>query len=180
MKTFKKFGFTALAVLAIALASCSSDSDGGGSSDLDTYISATVNGVDFETSSIQGQPVGVASKSGTGDTQFITVSCGNQTSFDDQEHQAIFIALVGPLTAGSTYQINSSTNNTLGYTEVNGDNDLTWDTGDCDNATGSITVTSITDTKIEGTFSFTGSDDENCSSQKTATNGKFRGTFQTN
>lgn len=177
MKTLKKIGFIAFAAFTLVLSSCSSDSDGGGSSSLDTYITAKVDGVSFETASIQGQSVGVAMKQGTGDMQLITISCGDQTSFDDQNYKAIYIALVGPVTAGSTYQVNSSTNNTLGYTETNGDVDVTWDTGDCENATGTITVTSISDTKIEGTFSFTGSDQNQCSSQKTVTNGKFRGTF---
>ncbi|AWI24572.1 DUF6252 family protein [Flavobacterium pallidum] len=178
MKTFKKIGLTALMALALVFNSCSSDSDGGGSSSLSTYISAKVDGTSFETASIQGQSVGVAMKQGTGDMQLITISCGDQTTITDQDYKAIYIALVGPITAGTTYQVNSTTNNTLGYTETAGDNDVTWDTGDCENATGSITVTSISDTKIEGTFTFTGSKEDACSSQKTVTNGKFRGTFQ--
>ncbi|AWA28771.1 hypothetical protein HYN48_00950 [Flavobacterium magnum] len=178
MKTFKKIGLTALMALAFVFNSCSSDSDGGGSSSLSTYISAKVDGVAFETASIQGQSFGVASKSGTGDMQVISVSCTNQSAITSQTYDAMHVILVGPVTAGTTYQVNQDTDHTLGYVEAPGN--ISWDTGDCQNATGSITVTTLTDTKIEGTFNFTGSKDDDCASQKTVTNGKFRGTFITN
>jgi uncharacterized protein DUF6252 len=178
MKTFKKFGFTALAALAIALSSCSSDSDGGGgSSSLDTYISAKVDGANFETTSFQGQSLGVATKSGSGDSQAIIVSCSNATDVTSQNFEAIHIAIIGPVTVGNTYDVNSNTNTTLGYVMANPSN-VSWDTGDCDGATGTITITALTDTKIEGTFTFTGAKDDDCASHKVVTEGEFRGTFQ--
>ena len=181
MKTLKKIGITAFTALALVLTACSgSDDDGGGGSSLSTYINAKVDGVQFNTTTISGQPAGVATKSGSGDLQLIAISCSDATALNDPDFKALQVVIVGQVAAGQTYQISPSSQSILSYSvniDGSSNNDSEWDTNNCEGATGSITITALTDTKIEGTFSFTGKKENECGSQKVVTNGEFRGTF---
>ncbi len=167
----------AFAALAVVMSSCSGDDGGGGGSSLDTYVNATVDGAAFKTFSVQGQSLGSALKTGTGDQTLISVTGSSMQSATDTNVKSINITLMGITTTG-TYEINANTQSLIAY--VDSALGLSWDTSNCDAATGTITVTTLTDAKIEGTFSFTGVNDDNCADQKVVTNGKFRGTFITN
>lgn len=101
------------------------------------------------------------------------------TSVTATDYHTMTVVLIG-VSAPGTYEVNSDTNTTLGYAEETSGTDVSWDTGDCEGASGTITVTTLTDTKVEGTFSFTGANDEACGDQKVVTNGSFRGTFTNN
>jgi len=175
MKKMKTFGWAAFAALTLAFTGCSSDDNGGGNSSLDTYITAKVDGNSFETYSINGQSLGVATRSGTGESSAIIISCSNATAVTATQFESIQIALIG-ITAPGTYQVNANTNSTLGYVMATPTN-VSWDTGDCEGATGTVTITTLNETKVEGTFSFTGAKDDDCASHKVVTNGEFRGTF---
>ncbi|OYU81662.1 MAG: hypothetical protein CFE23_04115 [Flavobacterium sp. BFFFF1] len=168
MKTMKKFGFTAMAALAIALSSCSSDSDGGSGSNAATYINASVDGTAFETFEVQGQSSASASRIVSGSDTFITIT-GVSSTTDAME------IVLHNITATGTYPAGPSNDLTLVYSATSSQMAYASD-ADCTGATGTVTVTSISDTKIEGTFSFTGKTDD-CTGQKAVTNGKFRGTF---
>jgi len=172
MKTIKNFRGAYFAVFALMFAACSSDDDGGSTagSSLDTYITAKVDGVNFET-----LIAGVATRSGSGASSFISVSCANTASITQQEYESIHVVLVG-VNAPGTYEVNSDTNSTLGYSENHNPNE-SWDTGDCEGVTGTIIVTTLTDTMVEGTFSFTGAHEDDCTDQKVITEGHFKGTF---
>ncbi|MDI1257258.1 MAG: DUF6252 family protein [Flavobacterium sp.] len=177
MKTLKRLGFTAFTALALVLTACSGSDDGGGGSSLDTYISAKVDGVQFTTSSYQGQSVGIATRSGSGEFETIIVNCSNLTSPTATDFHSMSVALVG-VSAPGTYEVNSSTNTTLGYIEATAaTGNVSWDTGDYAGVSGTITVTTLTANKVEGTFSFTGAKDDECTNHKVVTNGSFRGTF---
>ncbi|MGK4567094.1 hypothetical protein [Flavobacterium sp. 3HN19-14] len=182
MKNLKKFGFVAFAAMALVLSACSgSDDDGGSGSSLATYINAKVDGVQFKTTSFNGQSAGIATKQGSGDQQLIAISCTDASAVGDMEFNGMQVILIGQVAAGQTYQISPTSQSILAYTiNTNGggsNNNTEWDTDNCDGATGTVTVTSLSDTKIEGTFSFTGKKENDCSSQKVVTNGSFRGTF---
>lgn len=171
MKTIKNFSWVSFAFLTLLFTACSSDDNGGStSSSLDTYITAKVDGVAFKNTIS-----GVAMKNGTGEMSLITIQCANASSLADQQFESIHVILVG-ISATGTYPVNSGTNNTLAYIENHTTNN-SWDTGDCEGVSGTITVTKLTATVVEGTFSFTGANDENCSDTKVITEGKFKGTF---
>ncbi|MES2544868.1 MAG: hypothetical protein V4548_08275 [Bacteroidota bacterium] len=173
MTTIKKLSLASFAIMTLLLTACSNDDGGsGGGSSLPTYITGKVDGVSFTTNL---EAAGVATKSGSGASSAIIISCANLTSVAQSEYESIQIALIG-ITATGTYIVNKDTNNTLGYIENHTPNH-SWDTGDCSSASGTITVTSISETGIEGTFSFIGSDDDDCTSTKNVTEGHFKGTF---
>ncbi|MFY0483391.1 hypothetical protein ACI6PS_12380 [Flavobacterium sp. PLA-1-15] len=174
MKNFKKIGYMAFAALSLMFTSCGSD-DGGETvlpgSNLDTYVNAKVDGVNFETFSVQGISLGTASRDGS----FVTVTGISQESVTATEQKVITIALMD-VTGPGTYTLNANTNaGVLSYFETA--TDKSWDSGNCDAGTATVVVTMLNDTKIEGTFTFTGADGENCNSTKNVTNGSFRGTF---
>jgi hypothetical protein len=179
MKTMKKMGIMAFAAMALCLTACSGDdggNSGGGGSSLDTYVNAKVDGVTFKTFSVQGHSLGAAMRTGTGDQTLISVSGSSASSMGSTDIKTIVISLLG-ITQPGTYTINSDSNSVLAY--VDSASNISWDTSDCSGATGTIEITVLNDQKVEGSFSFTGKDDENCSSQKNITAGKFRGTFMT-
>lgn len=178
MKTLKQIGMAAFTVLALSLTACSGeDNGGGGGSSLDTYINASVDGTAFKTLSVQGHSLGTAMRTGSAGGEIISVTCSSASSMTSTDIKTINITLIG-ITEKGTYTIGPDSESVLAY--VDSSLNTSWDTGECSGATGSVTITTLTDKKIEGTFNFTGKDDTNCSSQKVITNGKFRGTFMTN
>jgi hypothetical protein len=172
MKLIKHISFALVLALTTILTSCSSSDDNGGGSSLPTHIEAKVDGVQFNTNIAEA---GIATRAGSGDSSVIQIVCADATTLTQENVKSISVILIGVSTPG-TYAVNESTNSTLGYVESNPTNH-SWDTGDCVGATGTITVTSISETGIEGTFSFTGANDENCSDVKQVTEGHFHGTF---
>lgn len=176
MKTAKKFGWAAFLALSLSLTACSGSDDSGSSSSssASTYINAKVDGTAFKTLVVSGHPFGVAARSGTGESTLISVTGSSAESLTAQNVKTINMTLIG-ITAPGTYTFGPESSSTLAY--VDSALGLSWDTSNCSGATAQVVVTTLNATKIEGTFTFTGKDDENCSSQKVVTEGKFRGTF---
>ena len=133
-----------------------------------SYIKGKVNGVQFENLQIMGVSTAVATRSGTGDGTLIMLSGS------DMETNTMVITTYGITTTG-TYTVNSEDDGTvLAYIPSN---EVSYDTSDCEGATGTLVITHLDDTKIEGTFSFTGKDDENCGDSRVISEGSFRGVF---
>lgn len=162
--------------LTFAIASCSSNDDNSTPITPVTppanssFITAKVNGQGFSTN-IFGVSAASANRSGTGSGTLIQVLGSNLGS------NSISINLIGVTTTG-TYTIDPSVDGSvMAYTPGTGG--VSYGTGICDGSGGTLTVTTLTDTKIEGTFSFVGKDGENCgtSETKNVTEGSFRGIF---
>jgi hypothetical protein len=169
MKNVNKLSLILFLAIAGILTSCSSDSSSGsGGPATGSYITAKVDGASY-TTVINGVSAASASRSGSGASTLIMVLGSNLTS------NSVSINLFG-VTAPGTYTVNSSSDSVMSYVEAS--SSIAYGTGICDGSTGTITVTTLTDTKIEGTFSFSGKDGENCASAaKSITNGSFRGVF---
>ena len=169
MKNVQKFGLVAFMAFAVSLtSSCSNDDDnnssGGGSG---SYLEAKVDGTQFKAE-VQGHSTVGASRIGSGTSQIISVIGAVMDGSN------ISINLQG-ITAAGTYELNQDSDSVIAFTTSGGS--AAYGTGICDGATGTLKITTLNDEKIEGTFSFTGKDGENCSSSKAVTDGKFRGLF---
>ena len=165
-----------MAGAAVMAMSCSkSDDNGGGGSTPGngTYIKAKVDGTWKQTYSIQGYSAGVAVSTGSGVGRVIQITGSN----DQGGTNSFAIYLIG-INATGDYTVGPDTNSTLAYLETN--TSTSWDTSDCAQATGTIHISTLNDQKVEGTFSFTGKVDEDCSNSKSVTNGSFRGEFMSN
>ncbi len=177
MKTLKQLGIVLTIALSTILSSCSSDSDGGGGGfsgpATGTFIKAKTAGSNFlaEGSFANG---GFASGN--------LVLSGSSATGKSVGIQ--LYALDGTLEVG-TYDVsalNESDANTgnLTFIDVNTSTFAvsTYNSAFCDNANGTIEITFIDASKIEGTFSFVGKEvlpDDNCSGgTKNITNGSFR------
>ena len=179
MKTIKKLGLVLSLAIATILSSCSKDSDGGSSLAIPatgSYINAKIDGADF-TTVIAGQSAATAVRSGSDVSTSILIGGSSFNMADPSNSKTISLSLNG-ITATGTYNLNSENSESmLLYTIKNSTSQITYATGDCTGANGTVTISSISATKIEGTFSFTGKDDA-CTGTKTNTNGTFRGVFQ--
>ena len=169
MKSFKSISKLVLVVCAVVLSSCSKDSDSSSSNPSTpsgSYIAAKVNGANFSTT-IAGVSTASGSRSGSGDFTLIQVIGA------DMNGNSIAINLLG-ITATGTYALNADSDSVIAYTPPTGE--AAYGTGGCSGASGTMNVTFIDNEKIEGTFSFTGKDVNNCetSATKTVTNGSFR------
>ena len=167
-----KFSFIAL---ALAFVSCNKDDDSvaepvNNTPDSASYITGKVDGADF-SSIIFGTSTAQCSRIGTGSEQLITILAG------DMSANSIVVTLAGVSNTGEI-AVNKNTDSFLNYSPGTGG--VAYATSaDCDNATGTINVTHIDGTKVEGTFSFTGVNTDNCGGgSKTVTEGSFRGTYQ--
>lgn len=171
MKTFKTISKVALIALTVILSSCSKDSSSSSTPATPTgsYITATVDGASFSTT-IAGISTASGSRSGSGEFTLIQVVGADINS------NSIAINLLGITTTG-TYTLNSGSDSVIAFTPPSGG--AAYGTGGCEGASGTMNVTFLDDTKIEGTFSFTGKDVDNCatSATKTVTNGSFRCVF---
>ena len=168
MTKFKQAGFALFATASLVIASCSGDDSVGVTPLTGNYLTAKVNGSDFNAS-IMGQSTVTALRTGTGNQTLIMVGGSNQ------QIENISIQMMGITTAG-TYQVTPESDGTL-LAFVNGNSSTSYDTSDCSGATGTIVVTAINDEMVEGTFSFTGKVDEDCSQSRSVTDGQFRGEF---
>jgi hypothetical protein len=170
MKTLYKTGLAVIAAMAL-FTSCGGDdneSTGGNGPSTGSYINAKVDGADFKTMSIQGYTTAAAAKTMAGDQTFITISASSS------ETNSMVIALTG-ITAEGTYNVGPGTENVVSFVDFATDTAFN-SSEDCSGATGTLKVTHYSEEKIEGTFTFTGKNDD-CSGSKTVTNGKFRGEF---
>ncbi|MBD3583370.1 DUF6252 family protein [Flavobacterium selenitireducens] len=165
MKKIKFIAKTTCIALAVSLAAaCSSDDAGGSGGGSGSFLTSKVDGANFKAA-VMGQSTVVAVRNGT----FYQIGGSNA------ELQNMTIGLFN-VTGEGTFEVGPDTDNVLSFFE----NNISYDTSDCAGATGTVTVTKLDEEMIEGTFSFTGKQDENCASSKTVTTGKFRGIFMQN
>ena len=166
LKTSLKSIFVAASL--ILLASCNKDDDAPTNynpiTPTSSYVRGTVAGAAFSSL------VASCSVAGSGSDRVITILGG--AGFGD----SLTVILYG-INAPGTYAVNNSTNSLLNYSPASGD--VAYSTGECAAASGTITVTVMDATHVEGTFSFTGKDSDNCDTgaTKTVTNGTFKGVF---
>jgi len=135
-----------------------------------SFVKAKVNGQAF-SSYIFGTSAASANISGSGSGTLIQVLGSNLNGNN------ISLTLLG-ITEPGTYDINPSLDGSvMAYTSGSGG--VSYSTGECSGSGGTLVVTTLTNTKIEGTFSFTGKDSNTCdtSETKTVTEGSFRGIF---
>jgi hypothetical protein len=176
MKTFKSIAkLSFIAVSLFFVSSCGDDDDtyyppAATTPNNASYVSAKVDGADF-SSIVFGTSTAQCTRVSTGDDQMITILGG------DMSANSITVTL-WDINAPGTYSVDRNTNSLLNYSPGSGG--VAYSTGaDCDTAHGTITVTYIDNVKVEGTFSFTGVDTEDCAGgTKTVTEGSFRGTYQ--
>ena len=178
MKTIKKLSLMLAIAFATILTSCGGDNEGSSIAIPATgsYINAKVDGADF-TTVIAGQSAATASRSDSGGTTTILVGGSSVSLSDITSQKNIAISLNG-ITATGTYPINTNSGSAFIYTLLSSGSTISYATGDCANATGSVTITTLNATTIEGTFNFVGKRQEACSESKSVTNGSFRGMFQ--
>ncbi len=179
MKTIKRLSLVFALIVAATISSCGGSDDAPAAAAIPatgSYINATVDGAAF-TTVIMGQSAAVCNTVGAGTSRLITVNGSSIDIANPTTSKTIIISLKGINTAG-TYTISSTVNpdSLLAYAIATGSTTTAYTTGSCAGATGTITVTSISATKIEGTFSFTGKND-GCSMSKSVTAGTFRGMF---
>ncbi|MGQ2982156.1 DUF6252 family protein [Flavobacterium sp.] len=170
MKTIYKTVMVLIAATTL-LTSCSDDSDGntGGNTPSGTYISAKVGGSTFETLSQQGFNAASATKQVIGDDTFITITATSGNT------NTMVITLMG-ITATGTYDVGPASENAVAFFDTATETAFA-SSADCAGAEGELKVTHYSAEKIEGTFTFTGKSDDDCSQSKTVTQGKFRGIY---
>jgi len=163
MKAIKKINLVLILVAAIIASSCTSNDvvetlTGG------NYVKATIDGSSY--SSLTASAI----KTGTGaGTTIIIIGVGPTA-------QNMNMTLIG-INAKGTYALSESSDSVLSYIDPK-DLGATFGTGGC-GATGTITVTTLDATKIEGTFNFTGKNISNCdTAAKNITNGSFSVAFK--
>lgn len=174
MKTIKQISIAFAFALISTLSSCSSDSGSGGSGPASgSFVNAKVAGSNF---------------SATGSLAIGNYASGNLvlqgTTAAGKSIAINLYAFDGTLETGTYNVSDTSTDDThtgsLSFIEVNTGTmtSITYNSAICTNASGTITITFIDATKIEGTFSFTGKelrDGDDCSgATKNVTNGSFR------
>lgn len=170
MKKLFTSGFAVLTLTALTLVACGDDDAQTNTNTLPdgTYIQGKVDGTMF-SSTIMGQSTAIATRQGTGEGTLITVQ---GTSMDTN---TMLVAMMGITTTG-TYTVDAEDDGTvLAY--FGASESTSYDTSDCAGASGTLNITFIDATKVEGTFSFVGKNDDNCSQSKTVTEGSFRGIF---
>ncbi len=163
LKTIAKTFFIA-GILAL-LNSCSKDSTTNNVpvSPNNSFVKGKVDGASYSSL------VASCSRVGSGTTAAITILGGDATG------NSITLLMVG-IAAPGTYTVNGTANSVLSYLPASGG--VAYST-ECSAASGTVTVTSVDATHIQGTFSFVGKDSENCDTgaTKNITEGSFKGIF---
>jgi len=174
LKNLNRFVMVGAALLALSCSKSDDNGSGGSTPSSGTYIKAKVDGTWKQTYTIQGMSAGVAVSTGSGLGRVIQITGSN----DQGGTNAFAIYLIG-IDATGDYTLNSDSDSVMSYAETA--TSSSWDTSSsCSGATGTVHITTLNSTKIEGTFSFTGKNDDDCSSSKNVTNGSFRGVFMSN
>ena len=179
MKTIKKLSLMFAITFATILSSCTKDEEAASTLAVPatgTYINAKVDGADF-TTVIAGQSAGSAVRNVAGGLNIILVS-GSSVSLSNPQNQKNIALSLNDITAPGTYALRGTNGNSGIYSDINAGVSTSFSSaGDCEAATGSVTITAISATQIEGTFNFVGKKDGACSETKTVTEGSFRGVF---
>lgn len=172
MKTFK-FLFLVL-IICLGTASCSSDDDGGNSGEAaNGTIQANPEGSDnFQSSE---QATSAQRVSAQGSTTLIVT--GSDTSGRNITLQIIGFDAEGTydMTGGSTSIVATAI-----YTETdlaNPQASPSWSAPYSDALNGEINISSVSETNVQGTFSFTGRNNQDNTDLKTVSNGSFNVDF---
>jgi hypothetical protein len=170
MKKIYNTAFALLVLVGVTAISCSDDDSNStyNSTPTGSYIKGKVDGAQFE-SVIMGQSTAIATRTGSGDQTLISVQ---GTTLDTN---TLLVTTMG-ITQTGTYTVDAQDDGTL-MAYFSAASNVSYDTSDCGGATGTLNITHLDASKIEGTFNFVGKDDENCSNSKTVTEGSFRGVF---
>lgn len=169
LKNFAKFGFLAL---FLSLSSCSSDEGGGGGVAAEGTITANVAGSTFTSMELAT----IANRVNAGGSTIVTIQGSDATG------KAINLIINGATQTG-TYDIGGE--NLIAvvgtYIETNIQNPQASKTYvapyEDGGVAGSITISEMTDTKIVGTFNFTGKNQNDQNDSKAITNGAFNVMF---
>ena len=171
MKTIKKFGFVLVLAVTTILSSCSSsDSGGGGGSASLGTLKARIGSTNF--SSITQATSAILASNGS--FQNLSIGGGDVTG------KTLQIMILGENIGVGTYQISDSDSSatTFVYSEVNINNPTSgvksWAAPyDGGGNSGSVVITSMTASNVQGTFSLTALDVVNGTGTKQVTNGSF-------
>lgn len=173
MKTISKLSVLVL-LTATIFTSCSSDDGGGSALPSGSYVKASIDGADFQS------------------TEQLTVSAystGNlviQGSLMDGTTISLNLGAIDHSLETGVYNVNATNNFDVNFGSCNfmklvNMSAVAYNSVNCENATGTIEITYIDETKVEGTFSFVGKEvkaDETCNGGTVSiTNGSFRGIF---
>lgn len=171
MKTIKKFGFVLVLAVTTILSSCSSSDGGGGGGSVGVgTLKAKIGSTNFN--SITQATTAMLLDNGS----YQNLSIGGATTTGKTLQIMILAENIGV----GTYQISDSNDsaNTVAYSEVNINNPTSgvksWAAPyDGGGNSGSIVITSMTASNVQGTFSLTVNDVINGTGTKEITNGAF-------
>lgn len=174
MKTSKNTMYTLLIALALVFTatSCSKDDDGGdGGNAAAGTVKAKVAGANYSSN----PQLSMASRTTVGGTTTVTVQ-GN-----DNSGKAIVLVMNG-ITGTGSYDIGGGANISISasYIEVNISNPAdtkTWQAPFDSTVAGEVSISEFSDTKIQGTFNFTGKNVNGDNSTKAITEGSFNMNF---
>ena len=145
-----------------------------------SYIFATADGA-FSTLNLAGQHAVTGNVIGTGSNRIFYFvgggSNGELPSSPNYIYRSITIQLGSSINAVGTYAFDSTTSSKAVFSYLSRPSstmvDTVFSTQTCAGTSGTVTITAISDTMVEGTFSFTGKND-GCALSKTVTAGSFR------
>lgn len=176
MKTLHKLMYLFAAILLITATSCKTDDDGGNGGDAASgTLIATVDGDSYES-----EPTGTsATRVNAGGTTTIVLNANSTAAGSNR----VFAITMNGIDAEGTYDIGGGANISINalYIEANATNandaeTQTWQAPFDDTVAGEMNIAEITDSKIRGTFSFTGQNAED-QSTRTVTDGSFNINF---
>ena len=176
MKTIKNFMLLVMTISLVSLTSCKSDDDGGdGGNAPSGTLTARIDGTNYQSLDISSS----ATVANNGQNLIIIAS--------NSDGNAFAITIVGYSGPG-TYPLGGGANifNSASYTETDVDlnnpqNSTTeiWQAPYDDTQVGEINISEETDTKVIGTFNFSGKNVGGDQSVKNVTEGSFNLTKQT-
>ncbi len=176
MKTLHKLTYLFLATLVLMTASCKTDDDGGNGGDAASgTLIATVDGDNYES-----EPAGTsATRVNAGGTTTIVLNANSTAAGSNR----VFAITMNGIDAEGTYDIGGGANISINalYIEASATNPnnaqtQTWQAPFNDTIAGEMNIAEITESKIRGTFSFTGQNTED-NSTRTITDGSFNINF---
>jgi hypothetical protein len=176
MKTIKNFMLLLMTISLVSLTSCKSDDDGGdGGNAPSGTLTARIDGTNYQSLDISSS----ATVANNGQNLIIIAS--------NSDGNAFAITIVGYSGPG-TYPLGGGANifNSASYTETDVDlnnpqNSTTeiWQAPYDDTQVGEINISEETETKVIGTFNFSGKNVNGDQSVKNVTEGSFNLTKQT-
>ncbi len=163
MKTMKKLTYLLLMIAAVSFTACSNNDDDNNDGDGNTgeeYLTAKVDGVNFEAAQTPAVIVSATNQNG------VLVVQGGQNDSQTIRINIFNYNGVGSYTSGD----NITNTNSMSYSTLSPV--VSW-VSSLDTGSGTLQVTSDDGTTIEGTFSFEGYNSED-GTTKNITDGKFK------